>query len=350
MPLAQRARRAAQSRSSRSPTQKGLAFAVEARGRRAREHRRPIAQRLQQILQEPLSNAFKFTERGEVELACRRAGDGRVRFAVRDTGIGIPPEQQRGDLRGVPPGRRHHQPQVRRHRPRPVDLARAGAAARRRLIDVESAAGRGSTFTSRCCRSRSQARPTQPRERPRPRSGRAAAARSAARARRAPAPATRRRAAPARPAAHRRRPRRRCAQRSALILVVEDDPNVRQHPRTTSPTSSTSTACIAPTADEGAGARARAAAERHPARRRPAGRLRPVRARAAQARSARPATCRSTWCRRPTTPRPRWSWARSATRSSPSRATSSIAGDRAARGSSCDRELRRVLVVEDDER
>ena len=36
------------------------------------------------------------------------------------------------DLRGVPAGRRRHQPQVRRHRPRPGDQPRAGDAARRR--------------------------------------------------------------------------------------------------------------------------------------------------------------------------------------------------------------------------
>ena len=36
------------------------------------------------------------------------------------------------DLRGVPAGRRRHQPQVRRHRPRPRDQPRAGDAARRR--------------------------------------------------------------------------------------------------------------------------------------------------------------------------------------------------------------------------
>lgn len=51
-------------------------------------------QRLEQILKNLLSNAFKFTERGQVTLAFRPAGEGRLALAVTDTGIGIAPEQQ----------------------------------------------------------------------------------------------------------------------------------------------------------------------------------------------------------------------------------------------------------------
>ena len=51
--------------------------------------------RLRQVLLNLLNNAIKFTERGEVVLTVARAGDA-LRFAVRDTGIGIP--QDRRDL------------------------------------------------------------------------------------------------------------------------------------------------------------------------------------------------------------------------------------------------------------
>jgi CheY-like chemotaxis protein len=51
-------------------------------------------QRLEQVLKNLLSNAIKFTDRGEVELAVSAAGDGRLSFAVSDTGIGIPVHQQ----------------------------------------------------------------------------------------------------------------------------------------------------------------------------------------------------------------------------------------------------------------
>ena len=48
----------------------------------------------------------------------------------------------RGDLRGVPAGRRQHAPQVRRHGTRPVDLARPGPPARRRHRGRERAGQR----------------------------------------------------------------------------------------------------------------------------------------------------------------------------------------------------------------
>jgi CheY-like chemotaxis protein/signal transduction histidine kinase len=51
-------------------------------------------QRLSQILKNLLSNALKFTERGEVALEIAPRGDA-IEFAVRDTGIGIAEEHQR---------------------------------------------------------------------------------------------------------------------------------------------------------------------------------------------------------------------------------------------------------------
>jgi CheY-like chemotaxis protein/CHASE3 domain sensor protein len=52
-------------------------------------------QRLEQVLKNLLSNAFKFTERGTVEFAIRPTGDDKIAFSVRDTGIGIADQQQR---------------------------------------------------------------------------------------------------------------------------------------------------------------------------------------------------------------------------------------------------------------
>ncbi len=51
-------------------------------------------QRLEQVLKNLLSNAIKFTETGEVSLEISMRPDGRVAFAVQDTGVGIPQAQQ----------------------------------------------------------------------------------------------------------------------------------------------------------------------------------------------------------------------------------------------------------------
>jgi signal transduction histidine kinase/CheY-like chemotaxis protein/CHASE3 domain sensor protein len=50
--------------------------------------------RLEQVLKNLLSNAFKFTETGQVGLSIRRADDGQIALSVSDTGIGIAEEQQ----------------------------------------------------------------------------------------------------------------------------------------------------------------------------------------------------------------------------------------------------------------
>lgn len=51
--------------------------------------------RIRQVLTNLLNNAVKFTGEGGVTLEVAAAGIGRVRFAVRDTGIGIPASKQR---------------------------------------------------------------------------------------------------------------------------------------------------------------------------------------------------------------------------------------------------------------
>jgi signal transduction histidine kinase/CheY-like chemotaxis protein len=50
--------------------------------------------KISQILRNFISNALKYTERGEVRVSARALPEGRVAFAVADTGIGISPEDQ----------------------------------------------------------------------------------------------------------------------------------------------------------------------------------------------------------------------------------------------------------------
>jgi signal transduction histidine kinase len=74
----------------------GLQFHVEL-GADLPAHIRTDPQRLQQVLKNLLSNAFKFTERGSVLLRIGRAardGGREIAFCVVDTGIGIARDQQ----------------------------------------------------------------------------------------------------------------------------------------------------------------------------------------------------------------------------------------------------------------
>ena len=50
--------------------------------------------RLKQILTNLVSNAFKFTDEGSIEIGCNLRDDNFLIFYVKDTGIGIPKERQ----------------------------------------------------------------------------------------------------------------------------------------------------------------------------------------------------------------------------------------------------------------
>jgi signal transduction histidine kinase len=101
--------------------------------------------RLRQILLNLLSNACKFTERGQVALVARRDGE-QVELAVRDTGTGIEPEQLPRLFQEF------HQAGVAKHRK--YGGTGLGLAISRRLvrlmggdINAESEVGKGSVFT-----------------------------------------------------------------------------------------------------------------------------------------------------------------------------------------------------------
>jgi CheY-like chemotaxis protein/HAMP domain-containing protein len=87
--------------------QKGLSFQIEV-AEDSPSMMRTDRNRLERILRNLLSNAFKFTERGEVALEVRSAepgvqfesqalihADQVISFSVKDTGIGIPREKQK---------------------------------------------------------------------------------------------------------------------------------------------------------------------------------------------------------------------------------------------------------------
>jgi two-component system sensor histidine kinase/response regulator len=123
--------------------------------------------RISQILINYLNNAVKFTERGEIVVRIRAETAGedafRVRFEVRDTGIGLTPEQQGQLFQSFQ--------QADASTSRKYGGTGLGLAISKRLaslmegdVGVESVAGRGSTFsfTARLGRGSAAPRPLDP--------------------------------------------------------------------------------------------------------------------------------------------------------------------------------------------
>ncbi|SDU96116.1 response regulator [Pseudomonas mucidolens] len=103
-------------------------------------------QRLEQILKNLLSNAIKFTEKGQVSLtATRQPGEG-IAFMVRDSGIGIAPDQQESIFEAF---RQADGTTNRRYGGTGLGLSisRDLAALLGGYINVASQPGQGSTFT-----------------------------------------------------------------------------------------------------------------------------------------------------------------------------------------------------------
>jgi CheY-like chemotaxis protein len=99
-----------------------------------------------QILRNFISNALKFTERGEVRVSASPGPEGTVTFAVADTGIGIAPEDQEAIFQEFT--------QLESPRQRKVKGTGLGLPLSRRLaellggsISVRSQVGAGSTFS-----------------------------------------------------------------------------------------------------------------------------------------------------------------------------------------------------------
>ncbi|AKU23479.1 response regulator [Massilia sp. NR 4-1] len=103
-------------------------------------------QRLEQILKNLLSNAIKFTDQGKVILRLSPGEQGQVSFAVKDSGVGIPPEQHENIFGAF---QQADGSSSRRHGGTGLGLSISRDLARLLggTIALSSTPGRGSTFT-----------------------------------------------------------------------------------------------------------------------------------------------------------------------------------------------------------
>ncbi|HEU4393971.1 MAG TPA: response regulator, partial [Planctomycetota bacterium] len=153
---------------------------------------RTDAKRLQQVLKNLLANAFKFTERGLVEVRVFQATSGWepeneelsraasvIGFAVRDTGIGIPPEKQQIVFEAF---QQAEGSTSRKYGGTGLGLAISLELARLLGGDIglRSATGEGSVFTLYLPRNHPTGRPGRPRTAARASTAGAAAAPAAA--------------------------------------------------------------------------------------------------------------------------------------------------------------------------
>jgi len=103
---------------------------------------------VRQIAVNLLANAVKFTPPGgSVTLALRRRQDGAVSLAVKDTGIGIRPEDMEKVLEGFGQGRHDIAPTDEHGTGLGLAIVKSLAEAHGGSIGLESALGEGTTVT-----------------------------------------------------------------------------------------------------------------------------------------------------------------------------------------------------------